>query len=153
MLHLPPSARPSSTPAARCSCSGGAGTGKTTVLVERFAWLAGAGLARRRRILALTVGEAAADALRERIEDARSPPPYEELSVTTFRRSARSCCATRRWRPGVDPFATPVAAADRLAMLLERIDELPLRHHDLRGNPSALARRDRRAGSTGSRTS
>jgi DNA helicase-2/ATP-dependent DNA helicase PcrA len=30
-----------------------------------------------------------------------------------------------------------VSAADRLAMLLERIDELPLRHHDLRGNPSA----------------
>ena len=39
---------------------------------------------------------------------------------------------------GVDPFATPVAPADRLAMLLERIDDLPLRHHDLRGNPSAL---------------
>ena len=31
----------------------------------------------------------------------------------------------------------PVSAADRLAMLLERIDDLPLRHHDLRGNPSA----------------
>ncbi len=37
---------------------------------------------------------------------------------------------------GIDPFAAPVAAADRLAMLLERIDELTLRHHDLRGNPA-----------------
>ena len=52
------------------------------------------------------------------------------------RACARGCCATRRWRPGSIPFATPVAAADRLAMLLERIDDLPLRHHDLRGNPS-----------------
>ena len=39
---------------------------------------------------------------------------------------------------GVDPFVTPVTAADRLALLLERIDELPLASHDLRGNPSAV---------------
>ena len=30
--------------------------------------------------------------------------------------------------------------ADRTAMLLERIDELTLRRHDLRGNPAALLR-------------
>ena len=44
----------------------------------------------------------------------------------------------RRWRPGVDPFAVAVGRADRLAMLLERIDELTLRSHDFRGNPAAL---------------
>src|SRR3954470_19626772 len=113
---------------------GGAGTGKTTALVERFAHLAAA--ERPEAILALTVGEAAADALRERIED-RLAAPYEELAVTTFAGLCARLLRDEALEAGIDPFATPVSAADRLAMLLERIDELPLRHHDLRGNPSA----------------
>ena len=39
---------------------------------------------------------------------------------------------------GVDPFFSPVTPADRLALLLERIDELTLRHHEIRGNPAPL---------------
>src|SRR4051812_13961074 len=112
---------------------GGAGTGKTTALVERFAWLAAAGPPES--VLALTF-EGGADALRERIED-RLAAPYEELSVTTFQGLCARLLRDEALEAGIDPFATPVAAADRLAMLLERIDDLPLRHHDLRGNPSA----------------
>ena len=113
---------------------GGAGTGKTTALVERFVRLAQAD--RPEAVLALTVGEAAADALRERIED-RLLRAYEELTVTTFGGLCARLLRDEALEAGIDPFATPVSAADRLAMLLERIDELPLRHHDLRGNPSA----------------
>src|SRR3954452_6330624 len=113
---------------------GGAGTGKTTALVERFAWLAEA--ARPEAVLALTVGEVAADALRERIED-RLAGSYEELAVTTFGGLCARLLRDEALEAGVDPFGTPVSGADRLAMLLERIDDLPLRHHDLRGNPSA----------------
>jgi DNA helicase-2/ATP-dependent DNA helicase PcrA len=114
----------------------GAGSGKTTVLVERFAWLVGAGTPPE-SILALTFSTAAADELRERIE-ARVPPPYEELSVTTFQAFCAKLLRDEALEAGVDPFAAPVTPADRLATLLERIDELPLLHHDLRGNPSAL---------------
>ena len=39
---------------------------------------------------------------------------------------------------GVDPFFSPVTPADRLALLLDRIDELSLRHHEIRGNPAPL---------------
>src|SRR3954452_2786856 len=113
---------------------GGAGTGKTTALVERFAFLAQT--ERPEAILALTVGEATADALRERIED-RLAGAYEELAVTTFGGLCARLLRDEALEAGIDPFAAPVSAADRLAMLLERIDELPLRHHDLRGNPSA----------------
>ena len=68
-----------------------------------------------------------------------STRPYEELAGHhRSTASARACCTTRRSRPGSTRSPTPVTPADRLAMLLERIDELPLRHHDLRGNPSAL---------------
>ena len=118
---------------------GGAGTGKTTVLVERFAFLAerSSGVVDGPEcVLALTLGDRGADALRERVED-RLAVPYEELSVTTFSGLCSRLLRDEALEAGIDPFATPVAAADRLAMLLERIDELPLRHHDLRGNPSA----------------
>ena len=87
-------------------------------------------------LLALTFGEGGADALRERIED-RLTVPYEELTVTTFQGLCARLLRDEALEAGIDPFTTPVAAADRLAMLLERIDDLPLRHHDLRGNPSA----------------
>ena len=38
----------------------------------------------------------------------------------------------------MDPFLSPVSPADRLALLLERLDDLTLRHHETRGNPAAL---------------
>ena len=42
---------------------------------------------------------------------------------------------------GLDPFFTTVTPADRLAILLDRIDELPLRRHEIRGNPAGLLAR------------
>ena len=75
--------------------------------------------------------------LRERIE-ARVTAPYEELCVTTFRDLCARVLRDEALEAGLDPFATPVAPGDRLAILLERMDELPLASHDLRGNPSAL---------------
>jgi DNA helicase-2/ATP-dependent DNA helicase PcrA len=117
----------------------GAGTGKTTTLVERFAWLTSEAdpAVAPESILVLTFSSAAADELRERLED-RLPHGSEELSVTTFQGFCARLLHDEALEAGLDPFATPVTPADRLAMLLERIDELPLRHHDLRGNPSAL---------------
>ena len=62
---------------------GGAGTGKTTTLVERFAWLAERPEApvAAESILVLTP---AADALREQIEERLGRPASEEPAVTTF---------------------------------------------------------------------
>jgi DNA helicase-2/ATP-dependent DNA helicase PcrA len=115
---------------------GGAGTGKTRALVERFGWLAEQGTPAD-AILALTFSPAAADDLRERVEQ-RVPARYEELAVTTFQAFCARLLREEALEAGVDPFAAPVTASERLAMLLERIDELPLASHDLRGNPSAL---------------
>ena len=84
----------------------------------------------------LCFSTAAADAMRERLED-RLAGAYDELAVTTFHGFCARLLHDEALEAGLDPFATPVSASDRLAMLLERIDELPLRHHDLRGNPSA----------------
>ncbi len=117
---------------------GGAGTGKTRILVERVGWLAAEQAVPPEAILALTFSAPAADALRERIEARLGAPPAEDLPVTTFQSLCARLLHDEALEAGVDPFATPVSPADRLAMLLEAIDDLPLRHHDLRGNPSAL---------------
>ncbi len=114
---------------------GGAGTGKTTVLAERFAHLVDAGAAPE-SLLVLCFSTPAADSMRERLED-RLVGACDELAVTTFHGFCTRLLHDEALEAGLDPFATPVSASDRLAMLLESIDELPLRHHDLRGNPSA----------------
>jgi DNA helicase-2/ATP-dependent DNA helicase PcrA len=112
---------------------GGAGTGKTTVLEERFVSLAGTS---PDSLLVLCHDGPAADTMRARLED-RLAGAYEELAVTTFQSFCARLLRDEALEAGLDPFASPVSAGDRLAMLLERMDELPLRHHDLRGNPSA----------------
>jgi DNA helicase II / ATP-dependent DNA helicase PcrA len=117
--------------------TGGAGTGKTRVLVERFAWLVTEHGVAPEEVLLLTATRAAAEQLSERV-DAAIDRDYEELTVTTFQAFCAKLLRDEATEAGVDPFATPVTGADRLAMLLERIDDLPLAQHDLRGNPSAL---------------
>ena len=116
----------------------GAGTGKTRTLVERFAWLVEQGTPAD-AILVLTDTPASAEALRAQVEERLGAwARFEELSVTTLQAFCARLLREEALEAGVDPFVTPVTAADRLALLLERIDELPLASHDLRGNPSAV---------------
>src|SRR5918999_3198437 len=114
----------------------GPGTGKTRTLTERFAWLVEQGTPPE-CILALTFSDAAAAAMRERLE-ALLDGPYEELNVLTFHSLCVKLLQDEALEAGVDPFFSPVTPADRLALLLDRIDELSLRHHDIRGNPAPL---------------
>ncbi len=117
---------------------GGAGTGKTTVLAHRFAWLVEQGAAPE-EVLAVTHSERAADALRLEVE-ALLDRPYEELPVLTVHGVCSRLLHDEAIEAGIDPFVVALGPADRTAMLLERIDELTLRRHDLRGNPAALLR-------------
>ena len=114
----------------------GPGTGKTQTVVRRFAWLVDQGLAAE-QILALTFSAQAAANLRERLE-ALLEAAYEELHVETFRSFCLRLLHDEALEAGVDPFLSPVTPADRLALLLERIDDLSLRAHEIRGNPAPL---------------
>jgi DNA helicase-2/ATP-dependent DNA helicase PcrA len=117
---------------------GGAGTGKTTVLARRHAWLVEQG-SDAESLLAIAHSDDAADALRERVEELLARP-YEELLVLTPHGVAQRLLHDEAVEAGLDPFVVVLGAADRTAMLLERIDELTLRRHDLRGNPAAVLR-------------
>jgi DNA helicase II / ATP-dependent DNA helicase PcrA len=113
---------------------GGPGTGKTTVLIERFAWLCANTAAEPEAILVLTRD---AEGLRPRIE-ARLERGFEELHVTTVPGFCSRLLHDETIEAGLGPFVATASAADRLAMLLDRVDELSVRLHDFRGSPAAM---------------
>jgi DNA helicase-2/ATP-dependent DNA helicase PcrA len=119
---------------------GGAGTGKTRTLVARFAGLVEEGAAPE-EILVLTLTTGAVNELRSRIERELGDRAFEELIVETVPEHAARVLHEQALEAGLDPFAVPASAADRLALLLERIDDLPLRHHDLGGNAANVLAR------------
>jgi DNA helicase-2/ATP-dependent DNA helicase PcrA len=61
----------------------GAGTGKTTVITRRIAWLLSEGLAKTNEILALTFTDKAANQMQERV-DILVPYGYTDIWISTF---------------------------------------------------------------------
>ena len=116
---------------------GAAGTGKTRALAARHAWLAGPGGLEPEHVLALTHSAAAVDALRAQVERGIDRG-FAELHVHTVAGFCARLLRDEALEAGLDPYVVTVSPADRLAMLLERVDELRLRLHDFRGNPAAL---------------
>src|SRR5207248_2625183 len=115
---------------------GGAGTGKSRVLLARFEWLAKHGTAPD-AILALVHSAGAADEMRERLES-DIVAPFEELCVSTFHGFCARMLHDEALEAGLDPFFATVTPADRLALMLDRLDDLTLRRHEIRGNPAPL---------------
>jgi superfamily I DNA/RNA helicase/RecB family exonuclease len=111
---------------------GVAGSGKTLVLRERFRWLAEQ-LGAPERVVLVTPSAGRAEAARDWLEQ-RLERGYEQLfTVTPFEFAG----ALLR-RAGEDHLIPVLGSDDRLAMLVDRIDELSLRHHDFAGNVNAL---------------
>jgi DNA helicase II / ATP-dependent DNA helicase PcrA len=112
---------------------GAAGTGKTRLIERRFRWLVDQGVAPDR--LAVVVPSAArADALRGRLE-AELERGYEQLFVLT---PVELGALVLDQTGGADVISSILGPGERLAMLLERIDELSVQHHDFGGSPRAL---------------
>jgi DNA helicase II / ATP-dependent DNA helicase PcrA len=112
---------------------GGAGTGKTSVIGERFQWLVDQGT-QPERLAVIAPSAGRARLLRERIESALARA-YEQLIVLTPVELAGVVLAGAE---GTDPLESVLGPGDRLAMLVQRIDELSLQHHDFGGNVNAL---------------
>ncbi|MCB0828464.1 MAG: ATP-dependent helicase [Solirubrobacterales bacterium] len=133
--------------------AGPAGTGKSTALRHRLLSLTRDGLDPSRVALVTSTARAAAE--HQRGLEAMLPGPYESLAVFTWEDLAETIL--RRWplEAGLDPGFEVLGPAERLALLLVRFGELPLRHHQIRGNPAGLLRgllgeidRLKRAGTT-----
>ncbi len=118
---------------------GAAGSGRSEALAARLARLSVTGTAPE-QVMVLTRSRAAAAGLRARTA-ALIELPYEELWISTFEVLAERLLREHALEAGLDPFFATVRAADRLAMLLDRLDELSLRRHEIRGNPAGLLAR------------
>jgi DNA helicase-2/ATP-dependent DNA helicase PcrA len=118
---------------------GEAGTGKTEVLARRFESLVNDGTGPD-RILVLASTRATAQRLRERVEQLLDRP-LEELWIGTWEQLGERLLREHSTAAGLDPFFDVLGPAERLAMLLDRLDELPLRGHEIRGNPAGLLAR------------
>ncbi len=118
---------------------GAAGTGKTELLARRLARLAAAGTAPEQ---VLTIGSTRATArrLREKTE-ALLRGPFEELWIGSWDTIGERLLRDHAEAAGLDPFFDVLGPAERLAMLLDRLDQLPLRRHEIRGNPAGLLAR------------
>jgi DNA helicase II / ATP-dependent DNA helicase PcrA len=119
--------------------AGAPGTGKTETIARRFARLVEDGVAPE-RILVLSAHRATAERLLARIE-ALLNRPYEELWIGTWPNLCERLLREHAVAAGLDPFFEVLGRAERLAVLLDRLDDLPLRHHDIRGNPAGLLAR------------
>jgi ATP-dependent DNA helicase UvrD/PcrA len=115
---------------------GAAGSGRTEALARRLGRLIGEG----GRPLVLTRSVAAANRIRARAEETIETA-YEELVVHTHPAAAARLLREHATEAELDPFFESLSPAERLAMLLDRIDELPLRRHEIRGNPAGLLSR------------
>src|SRR3954454_24440461 len=115
---------------------GGPGTGKTHVLTHRAAWLIEEG-APAASVLVLAPTPAGAGDLQQRMETLIDMA-YDELSVYGAQELCERLLRDEALEAGLDALFTPISAAARLALLLDRIDDLPLRRHEIRGNPAPL---------------
>jgi DNA helicase-2/ATP-dependent DNA helicase PcrA len=119
--------------------SGPAGSGRSEALVRRLGSLAAAGV-EPQYVLILTRSRAGAARLRARA-GALVAPPYEELWIATYEAAAERLLSEYALEAGLDPFFATVRLADRLALLLDHLDDLSLRRHEIRGNPAGLLAR------------
>jgi len=117
--------------------TGAPGSGRTASLADRYRTLVEAGC-QPSRILALAATTGGAARLGSRIEDAVSERAQDEPAVLTLTAAAARLLRDESVAAGSDPLAQVATRTDRLALLLDRLDELPLRHHDLGGRPAVL---------------
>ena len=118
---------------------GAAGTGKTELLARRLARLTTGGLAPE-RVLMIGSTRPTARRLRARAE-ALLTGPFEDLWIGSWDTLGERLLREHAEAAGLDPFFDVLGPAERLAMLLDRLDQLPLRRHEIRGNPAGLLAR------------
>ncbi|MGN6258241.1 MAG: PD-(D/E)XK nuclease family protein [Solirubrobacterales bacterium] len=119
--------------------TGAPGTGKTELLAQRLRHLVADGT-RPECVLTIASSRITAARLRGRCE-ALVEGSFEELWVGSWDAIGERILREYPEEAGLDPFFDVLGRAERLAMLLDRLDELPLRRHEIRGNPAGLLAR------------
>src|SRR5262245_8728722 len=113
----------------------GAGTGKTTVLTRRIAYLIATRRARPEEILALTFTDKAALEMEERV-DVLVPYGYADVRIATFHAFGDWLLREHALELGLTPAFRVLNRAEQVLFLRTRLFELPLAHFRPLRNPT-----------------
>jgi DNA helicase-2/ATP-dependent DNA helicase PcrA len=113
----------------------GAGTGKTTVLTRRIAYLIATGRARPEEILALTFTDKAALEMEERV-DVLVPYGYADVRIATFHAFGDGLLREHALELGLTPAFRVLNRAEQVLFLRTHLFELPLDHFRPLGDPT-----------------
>ena len=113
----------------------GAGTGKTTVLTRRIAYLIAAKRARPSEILALTFTDKAAGEMEERV-DLLVPYGYAEFWISTFHAFGDRVLREQALALGLDPDCTVLTRPEQVVFFRERLFAFPLATYRPLGDPT-----------------
>jgi DNA helicase-2/ATP-dependent DNA helicase PcrA len=113
----------------------GAGTGKTTVITRRIAWLIATGRARPEEILALTFTDKAAAEMEERV-DTLVPYGYADVEICTFHAFGDRILREHALELGLTPDFRVLNRAEQIIFLRDRLFDLPLDRYRPLGDPT-----------------
>lgn len=113
----------------------GAGTGKTTVITKRIAWLIEQGLAKPEEILALTFTEKAASEMEERV-DQLLPIGYVDLWISTFHAFCERVLRASALEIGLPNSFQLIDEIDAYLLVRKHFDQFKLDYYRPRGNPT-----------------
>ncbi|PYM28366.1 MAG: hypothetical protein DMD78_00425 [Candidatus Rokuibacteriota bacterium] len=113
----------------------GAGTGKTTVITRRIAWLIAQRRARPEEILALTFTDKAAAEMEERV-DQLVPYGYADVEIATFHAFGDSLLRGHSLEIGLQNDFSVLSRAEQVIFLRDRLFALPLQRYRPLGDPT-----------------
>jgi DNA helicase-2/ATP-dependent DNA helicase PcrA len=113
----------------------GAGTGKTTVITRRIAWLIAEKRAKPSEILALTFTDRAALEMTERV-DRLVPYGYTDTVISTFHAWGDRLLRDHALEAGLSDRSTVLSRAEQVIFLREHLFELPLDRYRPLGDPT-----------------
>src|SRR5216683_2186828 len=113
----------------------GAGTGKTTVITRRIAYLIATRRARPSEILALTFTDKAAAEMEERV-DTLVPYGYADVQISTFHAFGDRLIKENALELGLTPDFRVLTRAEQVIFLRDHLFEFPLEHYRPLGDPT-----------------
>ena len=113
----------------------GAGTGKTTVVTQRIAWLIAEKKIKPDHILGLTFTDKAAGELEERV-DKLLPMGYVDLWVSTFHSFCERILRDHALDIGLSPDFTLLDETDQAILMREHLEQFDLSYYRPLGNPT-----------------
>jgi DNA helicase-2/ATP-dependent DNA helicase PcrA len=113
----------------------GAGTGKTTVITRRIAWLIAEKRAKPSEILALTFTDRAAAEMVERV-DRLVPYGHNDAVISTFHAFGDRLLRDHALEVGLSDRSTVLSRAEQIILLREHLFDLPLDRYRPLGDPT-----------------